>query len=72
MAYDAVMRLARPKCLERLGVARVDHPCSRHDIGRLTTPATRTRRAVREFLDGGYRAMRELRADTGSGARQSD
>ncbi len=49
--------------LERLGVARVDILLC-HDIGRLTHGDAHAAR-VREFLDGGYRAMRELR-DTGA------
>ena len=45
--------------LERLGVPRVDILLC-HDIGRLTHGDAHAAR-VREFLDGGYRAMRELR-----------
>ena len=57
-SYDAVMR-SHDESLERLGVARVDILFC-HDIGRLTHGADHDTR-VREFLDGGYRAMRELR-----------
>ena len=56
--YDAVMR-SHAESLERLGVARVDILLC-HDIGRLTHGDSHAAR-VREFLDGGYRAMRELR-----------
>jgi D-threo-aldose 1-dehydrogenase len=56
--YDAVMR-SHAESLERLGVARVDVLLC-HDIGRLTHGDSHGAR-VREFLDGGYRAMRELR-----------
>ena len=57
-SYDAVIR-SHEESLERLGVARVDTLFC-HDIGRLTHGADHDTR-VREFLDGGYRAMRELR-----------
>jgi D-threo-aldose 1-dehydrogenase len=60
--YDAVMR-SHAESLERLGVARIDILLC-HDIGRLTHGDLHAAR-VREFLDGGYRAMRELR-DTGA------
>jgi D-threo-aldose 1-dehydrogenase len=60
--YDAVMR-SHAESLERLGVARVDILLC-HDIGRLTHGDAHAAR-VREFLEGGYRAMRELR-DTGA------
>ena len=56
--YDSVMR-SHAESLERLGVARVDILLC-HDIGALTHGAQHDER-VREFLDGGYRAMRELR-----------
>jgi D-threo-aldose 1-dehydrogenase len=56
--YDAVMR-SHAESLERLKVRRVDILLC-HDIGRLTHGETHGAR-VREFLDGGYRAMRELR-----------
>jgi D-threo-aldose 1-dehydrogenase len=56
--YDAVMR-SHAESLERLGVPRVDILLC-HDIGRLTHGAQHAAR-VREFLEGGYRAMRELR-----------
>ncbi|HEV7608382.1 MAG TPA: aldo/keto reductase [Steroidobacteraceae bacterium] len=56
--YDAVMR-SHAESLERLGVTRVDILLC-HDIGRLTHGDSHAAR-VREFLDGGYRAMRELR-----------
>jgi D-threo-aldose 1-dehydrogenase len=57
-SYDAVMH-SHDESLERLGVGRVDILFC-HDIGRLTHGAGHDTR-VREFLDGGYRAMRELR-----------
>lgn len=60
--YDSVMR-SHAESLERLGVPRVDILLC-HDIGRLTH-GDRHGERVREFLDGGYRAMRELR-DTGA------
>jgi D-threo-aldose 1-dehydrogenase len=56
--YDAVMR-SHAESLERLGVGRVDILFC-HDIGRLTHGAGHEAR-IREFLSGGYRAMRELR-----------
>jgi D-threo-aldose 1-dehydrogenase len=56
--YDAVME-SHARSLERLGVRRVDILLC-HDIGRLTHGAQHEAR-VREFLEGGYRAMRELR-----------
>ena len=45
--------------LERLGVPRVDILLC-HDIGRLTHGEAHAAR-ISEFLEGGYRAMRELR-----------
>lgn len=56
--YDSIMR-SHAESLERLGVPRVDILLC-HDIGRLTHGDAHGAR-VREFLDGGYRAMRELR-----------
>jgi D-threo-aldose 1-dehydrogenase len=56
--YDAVMR-SHAESLERLRVSRVDILLC-HDIGRLTHGATHAAR-IAEFLEGGYRAMRELR-----------
>ncbi len=61
-SYDAVMR-SHAESLARLRVNRVDVLLC-HDIGRLTHGAQHAAR-IREFLDGGYRAMRELR-DTGA------
>ena len=58
--YDAVMR-SHAESLERLGVPRVDILLC-HDIGRLTHGGRHDQR-VREFVDGGYRAMRELKAE---------
>ena len=55
---EAVLR-SHAESLERLAVPRVDILLC-HDIGRLTHGAGHKAR-VREFLDGGYRAMRELR-----------
>lgn len=60
--YDSVMR-SHEQSLERLGVKRVDILLC-HDIGRLTHGDQHAAR-VREFLDGGYRALRELR-DSGA------
>jgi D-threo-aldose 1-dehydrogenase len=57
--YDSVMR-SHEQSLERLGVKRVDILLC-HDIGRLTHGDQHEPR-VREFLEGGYRALRELRA----------
>lgn len=56
--YDAVMR-SHEESLERLGVKKVDILFC-HDIGRLTHGDSHAAR-LREFLDGGLRAMRELR-----------
>jgi D-threo-aldose 1-dehydrogenase len=56
--YESVMR-SHAESLERLKVARIDILLC-HDIGRLTHGATHGAR-VAEFLEGGYRAMRELR-----------
>ena len=56
--YDSIMG-SHAESLERLGVPHVDILLC-HDIGRLTHGETHAER-VREFLDGGYRAMRELR-----------
>lgn len=60
--YDAVMR-SHAESLERLQVPRVDILLC-HDIGRLTHGEAHAAR-IAEFLDGGYRAMRELR-DSGA------
>ena len=60
--YDSIMR-SHAESLERLGVPRVDILLC-HDIGRLTHGEAHGAR-MREFLEGGYRAMRELR---GAGA----
>jgi D-threo-aldose 1-dehydrogenase len=57
-SYDSVMQ-SHAESLARLDVARVDILLC-HDIGRLTHGDQHPAR-VREFLDGGYRAMRELR-----------
>ncbi len=61
-SYESVMR-SHAESLERLGVKRVDILLC-HDIGRLTHGERHDAR-VQEFLDGGYRAMRELR-DSGA------
>jgi D-threo-aldose 1-dehydrogenase len=58
-SYDSVMQ-SHAASLERLGVPHIDVLLC-HDIGRLTHGTQHAAR-VREFLDGGYRAMRELRA----------
>jgi len=60
--YDAVMESHR-ESLTRLGRDRVDILLC-HDIGRLTH-AEKHETRVREFLAGGYRAMRDLR-DSGA------
>ncbi len=60
--YESVLQ-SHAESLERLGVSRVDILLC-HDIGHLTHGASHAAR-VREFLDGGYRAMRELR-DSGA------
>ena len=57
-SYESVMR-SHAESLERLKVARVDILLC-HDIGRMTHGAAHGAR-VAEFLEGGYRAMRELR-----------
>ncbi|HET7810104.1 MAG TPA: aldo/keto reductase [Steroidobacteraceae bacterium] len=57
--YQAVMR-SHDDSLARLRVPRVDILLC-HDIGRLTHGDSHPAR-VREFIEGGYRAMRELRA----------
>ena len=57
-SYESVMR-SHAESLERLKVARIDVLLC-HDIGRLTHGAAHAER-VAEFLEGGYRAMRELR-----------
>ena len=57
-SYESVMR-SHAESLERLKVARVDILLC-HDIGRLTHGVAHAER-VAEFLEGGYRAMRELR-----------
>jgi D-threo-aldose 1-dehydrogenase len=59
-SYESIMQ-SHAESLERLGVPRVDILLC-HDIGRMTHGAQHPAR-VREFLDGGYRAMLELRRD---------
>jgi D-threo-aldose 1-dehydrogenase len=61
-SHDAVMR-SHAESLERLKVQRVDILLC-HDIGRLTHGEAHAK-CVAEFLEGGYRAMRELR-DSGA------
>jgi D-threo-aldose 1-dehydrogenase len=61
-SYDAVVR-SHAESLDRLGVARVDVLLC-HDIGRLTHGESHAAR-VQEFMEGGYRALRELR-DSGA------
>jgi len=56
--YESVMR-SHAESLERLKIPRVDILLC-HDIGRLTHGNAQGAR-VAEFLEGGYRAMRELR-----------
>jgi D-threo-aldose 1-dehydrogenase len=60
--YDSVMQ-SHGESLERLGVPRVDILLC-HDIGRMTHGEQHAAR-LREFIEGGYRAMRELR-DSGA------
>ena len=60
--YDSVMK-SHAESLQRLGVPRVDVLLC-HDIGRLTHGDSHAAR-VGEFIEGGYRALRELR-DTGT------
>ncbi len=60
--YDSVMQ-SHDESLARLGVPRVDVLLC-HDIGRMTHGEQHAER-LREFLEGGYRAMRELR-DSGA------
>jgi D-threo-aldose 1-dehydrogenase len=61
-SHDSVMT-SHSESLDRLGVPRVDILLC-HDIGRLTH-GERHEQRLREFLDGGYRAMRQLR-DSGT------
>ena len=56
--YDSIMR-SHGESLRRLGVPRVDILLC-HDIGRLTHGDAHAAR-VGEFIEGGYRALRELR-----------
>ena len=56
--YESVMR-SHAESLERLNVARIDILLC-HDIGLLTHGIAHPAR-VAEFVEGGYRAMRELR-----------
>jgi D-threo-aldose 1-dehydrogenase len=57
-SYESVMQ-SHAESLERLGVARVDILLC-HDIGHLTHGARHPER-MREFVEGGYRAMVELK-----------
>jgi D-threo-aldose 1-dehydrogenase len=57
--YESVMQ-SHAESLERLGVPRVDILLC-HDIGCMTHGDANAAH-VRDFLDGGYRAMRELKA----------
>jgi D-threo-aldose 1-dehydrogenase len=57
-SYDSILQ-SHTESLERLDVARIDILLC-HDIGQLTHGSNHAAR-VREFLDGGYRAMRDLR-----------
>jgi D-threo-aldose 1-dehydrogenase len=57
-SYESVMR-SHAESLERLQVQRIDILLC-HDIGRMTHGAAHAAR-VTEFLEGGFRAMRELR-----------
>lgn len=64
-SYDAVMR-SHQKSLERLRRDRIDILYA-HDVGSFAHGADHPRRFA-EFLDGGYRAMRELRDSGAVGA----
>jgi len=57
-SYESIMQ-SHAESLERLGVSRVDILLC-HDIGRLTHGVEHPER-LREFVDGGYRAMVELK-----------
>lgn len=59
-SYDSIMQ-SHAESLDRLGVGRVDILLC-HDIGRMTHGAQNEAR-VREFVDGGYRAMLELKRE---------
>jgi D-threo-aldose 1-dehydrogenase len=61
-SYDAIRR-SHAESLERLGVPRVDILLV-HDIGEMTHGAANDT-YVRQFVDGGYRALRELK-DSGA------
>ena len=61
-SYDGIMGSFEAS-LERLNVERIDLLLA-HDLGEVTHGAEHPAR-FREFMDGGYRAMRELR-DTGA------
>jgi D-threo-aldose 1-dehydrogenase len=73
-SYESVMQ-SHAESLERLGIPRVDILLC-HDIGRLTHGARHPER-LREFVDGGYRAMVELKRSgqvraIGLGVNESD
>ena len=58
-SYDGVMRSFEASC-QRLGRARIDILLA-HDLGRLTHGDDHPRH-LKAFLDGGYKAMAELKA----------
>lgn len=59
-SYDAILRSFEAS-LQRLGLARIDVLLV-HDIGELTHGAEENARHWRDFANGGYRALDELRA----------
>jgi D-threo-aldose 1-dehydrogenase len=64
-SYDGVLR-SHESSLRRLGVDRIDVLLC-HDIGAVTHGADHEQR-LKEFLDGGYRAMVRLREESAVGA----
>jgi D-threo-aldose 1-dehydrogenase len=64
-SYDGVLR-SHDSSLRRLGVDRIDVLLC-HDIGAVTHGAEHEQR-LKEFLDGGYRAMVRLREESAVGA----
>ena len=64
-SYDGVMRSFEASC-QRLGRERVDILLA-HDLGAITHGADHPRH-LHDFLDGGYRAMAELKASGQTGA----
>ncbi|MEI9905589.1 MAG: aldo/keto reductase [Asticcacaulis sp.] len=64
-SYDGVMRSFETSC-QRLGRERIDILLA-HDLGRVTHGDDHSRH-LKAFLDGGYRAMAELKTDGRTGA----